>query len=64
MTDRYKIVRYYYRTSTKRTLQRNLTLEEAQAHCKNPETSSKTATSCQRQGDHTPSRAMVRWLRQ
>jgi len=29
----------------KRTIRRGLTLEEAQAHCKDPETSSSTATS-------------------
>lgn len=44
-SGRYKIVRYYYRSRNRRTIDRGLTLEEAQAHCKNPETSSKTATS-------------------
>lgn len=41
----YKIVRYFYRNSRKRTIATGLTLEEAQAHCNDPETSSKTATS-------------------
>lgn len=41
----YKIVRFFYRDSRKRTIQTRLTLEQAQAHCSNPETSSKTATS-------------------
>lgn len=41
----YKIVRYYYRSSRKRVIMRGLTLEQAQAHCHDPNTSSKTATS-------------------
>ena len=40
----YKIIRSYFTGGT-RTIKKGLTLEEAQAHCKNPETSSKTATS-------------------
>lgn len=40
----YKIVRNYF-NGTPRTIARGLTLEEAQAHCKDPETSSSTATS-------------------
>lgn len=44
MATTYKIVRMYMRGG-KRTLVRGLTLEEAQAHCKDPETSYKTATS-------------------
>jgi hypothetical protein len=42
--DTYKIVRMYFRGS-RRTIKIGLTLQEAQEHCKNPETSSKTATS-------------------
>ncbi len=42
--DRYNIVRNYF-SHSKRIIERNVTLEEAQAHCKDPETSSKTATS-------------------
>ena len=45
MSDRYKIIRYYYRGSVRRTIRRDLSLEEAQAHCRDPETSSKTAQS-------------------
>lgn len=45
MSERYKIVRYYYRDSRKRVIDRGLTLEQAQKHCQDPETSSKTATS-------------------
>ena len=51
----YKIVRHYYGkpahgesghlNSHKRTIETGLTLEEAQAHCNDPETSSKTCTS-------------------
>ena len=40
----YKIVRHYFKGG-KRTIMTGLTLAEAQAHCHNPETSSKTATS-------------------
>lgn len=44
-SDRYKIIRYYYRDGRKRVMMRGLSLEAAQAHCRDPETSSKTATS-------------------
>lgn len=44
MSERYQIVRLYFRGG-RRTIMRGLTLEEAQAHCQNPETSSSTATS-------------------
>ncbi len=37
----YKIVRSF-QNGGKRTIERGLTLEEAQAHCKDPETSSST----------------------
>lgn len=40
----YKIVRNFLRGG-KRTIESGLTLEEAQAHCKSPESSWKTATS-------------------
>lgn len=39
----YKIVRHYARDG-KRVVKRGLTLEQAQAHCRNPETSSRTCT--------------------
>ena len=40
----YKIIRFYYNTNiSKRTIQTGLTLEEAQGHCNDPETSSSTA---------------------
>lgn len=42
----YKIVRHYFTVDTiSRTIKTGLTLEEARAHCKDPETSSRTATS-------------------
>lgn len=41
----YKIVRYFYNGARKRTIKTGLSLDEAQAHCANPETSSKTATT-------------------
>lgn len=41
----YKIVRFYFHDAIKRTVKRGLTLEQAQAHCSSPETSSRTATS-------------------
>lgn len=40
----YKIVRMYFKGG-KRTIQTGLTLEQAQRHCSNPETSSRTATT-------------------
>jgi hypothetical protein len=44
-TDKYKIVRHYKRNYARRTIETGLTLAEAQAHCKDPDTSSKTAWS-------------------
>ena len=41
----YKIIRHFFKDSSKRTIKSGLTLQEAQAHCKDPETSSRTATS-------------------
>ena len=43
MGERYKIVRMYEQ-GKRRVVARGLTLQEAQAHCKDPETSSRTAT--------------------
>lgn len=42
--ERYKIVRMYF-NGGKRTIETGLTLEQAQAHCKNPETSISTCTT-------------------
>lgn len=44
MAETYRIIRFYHRGS-KHTLKTGLTLEQAQAHCNDPETSSSTATS-------------------
>jgi hypothetical protein len=41
----YKIVRMYRDNYRKRTILAGLTLEEAQAYCRDPETSSSTCTS-------------------
>lgn len=44
--ETYKIVRMYFSAGAgKRVIARGLTLEQAQTHCRNPEASSKTATS-------------------
>jgi hypothetical protein len=43
--DTYKIIRFFQTGTPPRVIKRGLTLEEAQAHCRNPETSSSTATS-------------------
>ena len=40
---KYKIVRFYFKGRS-RTIKRGLTLEQAQAHCNDPETSSRTCT--------------------
>ncbi len=41
----YEVVRRYRDSGTRLTIKRGLTLEEAQEHCQDPETSSSTATS-------------------
>lgn len=42
----YRIVRFYKDAyPNRRIIERGLTLEEAQAHCSNPETSSSTCTA-------------------
>ena len=46
MMERYKIVRMYFSFGyPRRTIKRGLTLEQAREHCRNPETSWRTATS-------------------
>ena len=45
----YKIVRFFQRDRRPRVIRRGLTLEEAQAHCRDPETSSSKATSAKAQ---------------
>ena len=48
----YNIVRFYIDDRSSRTIKKGLTLEEAQAHCQDPETSSTTASAakCKRIG--------------
>lgn len=41
----YKIVRIYTEKRTRHTLYTDLTLEQVQDHCRDPETSSRTCTS-------------------
>lgn len=47
MSDRYRIVRMFFKGG-KRTIKSGLTLEEAKAHCQDPETSSRTCTGSRR----------------
>ena len=45
MADTYKIIRHYRNAGIRRrAIKTGLTLEEARAHCSDPETSSRTAT--------------------
>lgn len=41
--DTYRIIRMFFKGG-KRVIEKGLTLEQAQAHCKDPETSSRTCT--------------------
>ncbi len=41
--EQYTVVRFYQNDRRPRIIKRGLTLEEAQKHCNDPETSSKTA---------------------
>lgn len=46
MPTTYKIIRTFFNNDTKpRVVRHHLTLAEAQAHCRDPETSSRTAVS-------------------
>lgn len=40
----YKIIRFYFEDRPRRTIKRGLSLEQAIAHCSDPETSSRTCT--------------------
>lgn len=42
-TKTYKILRFYFNDFPTQVIEHNLTLAEAQAHCRDPETSSRTA---------------------
>lgn len=41
----YKVVRHYFNFPNTRTIKSGLTLAEAQAHCRDPESSSQTCKS-------------------
>lgn len=43
----YRITRFYQQGHPKEIIEEGLTLEEAQAHCEDPETSSRTATEAE-----------------
>lgn len=43
--ETYKVIRFFRDSSRRVTVKTGLTLEEAQAHCGDPETSSSTCTS-------------------
>ncbi len=47
---RYKIVRNWATRTKGKTMKNGLTLEEAQAHCTNPETSGSTCTDLSKRG--------------
>lgn len=40
----YKVIRHFFNSNRKVTVATGLTLEQAQAHCRDPETSSSTCT--------------------
>lgn len=40
----YKVIRFFFNSNRKLVVKTGLTLEQAQAHCQNPETSSSTCT--------------------
>jgi len=56
--DTYKVIRFYQNVNkSRRTIARGLTLEEAQEHCSDPETSSRTCTTAagkRRTAQHGP----------
>lgn len=58
MEPTYRIVRFYFGRDS-RTIKRGLTLEQAQAHCADPQTSSSTCTT--RHGRNR-SRRYGRWF--
>ena len=58
MSSKYKIVRNYFKGG-RRTIETGLTLEQAQAHCSDPETSSSTCTLSSRKAI---TRRMGQWF--
>lgn len=58
--QRYKIVRHYEDAAVnRRTIKTGLTLEQAQAHCADPETSSSTCTNA---AGKARTRRLGRWF--
>ena len=57
-SDRYKIVRKFFKGKSV-TIQTNLTLEEAQAHCQDPETSHET---CKKPHNRRRTRQHGQWF--
>lgn len=51
MSGDYKIIRFYGDDRPREVRETGLTLEDAQAHCQNPETSSQTTTTDDTPGD-------------
>lgn len=49
--QRYRIVRLYQDNRERKIIKSGLTLKEAQEHCRNPETSSRTAKHSRETGD-------------
>lgn len=58
MNERYRIVRMYFRGG-RRTINTGLTREQAEAHCRDPETSSST---CTRSANKARTRRMGPWF--
>jgi hypothetical protein len=55
MSARYKIIRFSHGPAENRVIKTDLTLEEAQEHCEDPETSSRTCSKAmaeQEKRDH------------
>lgn len=57
-TYSYKVVRFYF-SHSRRTIKTGLTLEQAQAHCQNPESSSET---CNKSANVRRTRRMGAWF--
>ena len=55
----YKIVRIYEKDFSRRTIRKGLTLEQARAHCTDPETSS---TSCTNRAGKRRTKRLGRWF--
>ncbi len=56
----YKVIRFYFnKPGRRRTIESGLTLEQAQAHCQDPETSSSTCTTA---AGKRRTKTMGRWF--